>query len=52
MVDCVAVAKVVALSVATVRPVAMVLRVPRSSMVGGLYLAVKCQVFTVCLFCK
>ena len=51
MVDCVAASKVASLSMSTARLVATVSLVPRLSMVGGLCLAVKCQVFLICLFC-
>ena len=51
-VDRVAASKVVALFVSTARPAAMVSLAPQPSMVGGLCLAVKCQVFLICLFCK
>ena len=52
MVDRVAASKVVASSVSTARPAATVSLAPRPNVVGRLCLAIKCQVFLVCLFCK
>jgi hypothetical protein len=56
MVDHVAMAKVAASSaaspVAAARPGTVISLEPRTSMVGGLYLVIKCQVFPSCLFCK
>jgi hypothetical protein len=56
MVDHVAMAKVAASSaaspVAAARPGTVISLEPWTSMVGGLYLVVKCQVSPGCLFCK